>query len=119
MQRRSASKNKTIRGSTRHAGASGDPAAWSNSDIEHTANAISALAHPLRLSIVSLLAQGERSVSELCELLWSSQPNISHHLWILHSRNLVSARKESSRMFYTLSDARVGALATMIPKLGA
>lgn len=119
MQRRSSPKNKTIPGSTRHAVASGDPAAWSNADIEHTANAISALAHPLRLSIVSLLAQGERSVTELCDLLWSSQPNISHHLWILHSRNLVSARKESSRMFYTLSDARVGALATMIPTLGA
>lgn len=115
MQRRSSPKNRTIPGSTRQAGASSDAAAWSNADIEHTASAISALAHPLRLSIVSLLAQGERSVSELCELLWSSQPNISHHLWILHSRNLVSARKESSRMFYTLTDVRVGALATMIP----
>lgn len=92
--------------------------AWSNADIEQTANAISALAHPLRLSIVSLLAQGERSVSELCEQLWSSQPNISHHLWILHSRNLVSSRKDASRMFYALTDRRLGALATMIPTPG-
>lgn len=93
--------------------------AWSNADIEQTAHAISALAHPLRLSIVSLLAQGERSVSELCEQLWSSQPNISHHLWILHSRNLVSARKDASRMFYALTDRRLGALATMIPMQGS
>ncbi|WP_295007576.1 metalloregulator ArsR/SmtB family transcription factor [uncultured Dechloromonas sp.] len=93
--------------------------AWTNADLEHTAHAISALAHPLRLSIVSLLAQGERSVSELCEQLWSSQPNISHHLWILHSRNLISARKDASRMFYALTDRRLGALATMIPTPGS
>lgn len=92
---------------------------WSNADIEQTAHAISALAHPLRLSIVALLAQGERSVSELCEQLWSSQPNISHHLWILHSRNLISARKDASRMFYALTDRRLGALATMIPMQGS
>ena len=118
MQRHSSSKNKTPAPTRRASASSSGAAAWSNADIEHTANAISALAHPLRLSIVSLLAQGERSVSELCELLWSSQPNISHHLWILHSRNLVCARKESSRMFYTLTDARVGVLATLIPTQG-
>jgi len=93
-------------------------APWSNADIEQTANAISALAHPLRLSIVSLLARGERSVSELCDLLWSSQPNISHHLWVLHRQNLISARKESSRMFYALTDARLGILAGMVPVQG-
>lgn len=94
-------------------------AAWSNDDIEQTANAISAMAHPLRLSIIALLAQGERSVSELCDHLWSSQPNISHHLWVLHRQNLVSARKDASRMFYALTDARLGALASMIPMQSA
>lgn len=116
MERRRSAKNKTRLGLTRGGDASSrGTTAWSNADIEHTANAISALAHPLRLSIVSLLAQGERSVSELCDMLWSTQPNISHHLWILHSRNLVCARKESSRMFYALTDVRLGTLATMIP----
>lgn len=90
---------------------------WTNADIEQTANALSALAHPLRLSIVSLLADGERSVGELCEVLWSSQPNISHHLWILHSRRLVSARKDAQRMFYMLTDARLGTFAKLIPSI--
>lgn len=71
-------------------------AAWSNGDIEQVSAVMAALAHPLRLSIVTLLADGERSVSELCDMLWSSQPNISHHLWILHNRNLVFARKDAS-----------------------
>lgn len=109
------SRSKPVGRPRKNASSTSRSATWSNADIEQTANAISALAHPLRLSIVSLLAQGERSVSELCELLWSTQPNISHHLWILHSRNLVCARKEASRMFYTLTDARLGTLATMIP----
>jgi ArsR family transcriptional regulator len=95
------------------------PGAWTNADLEQTAHAISALAHPLRLSIVSLLAQGERSVSELCQQLWSSQPNISRHLWILHSCNLVSYRKDASRMLYTLTDRRLVSLTTMIPTPGS
>lgn len=95
------------------------PGAWSKADLEQTAHAISALSHPLRLSIVSLLAQGERSVSELRQLLWSSQPNISHHLKILYSRNLVSYRKDAGRMLYTLTDRRLGFLTTMIPTPGS
>lgn len=91
-----------------------DPS-WNNADIELTASLISALAHPLRLSIVAVLADGERSVTELCDLLWSSQPNISHHLGILHSRNVVSFRREAKRAFYALTDTRLGKFPAMVP----
>ncbi|MBS1141398.1 MAG: transcriptional regulator, ArsR family [Proteobacteria bacterium] len=88
---------------------------WSNGEINQISGVIAALAHPLRLSIITLLADGERSVSELCDMLWSSQPNISHHLWILQNRNLVSARKDASRMFYALTDSRLSTFTRMIP----
>lgn len=93
--------------------------AWNNADIELTASLISAMAHPLRLSIVAVLAEGKRSVTELCELLWGSQPNISHHLGILHRRNLVSIRREANHAFYAQTDTRLGNFPAMVPTLSA
>lgn len=88
--------------------------AWSKQEIEETANRLSAVAHPLRLAIVCLLSSGERSVSEICDLLWTSQPNISQHLSILSNRNLVATRKEASRVYYSLSDERLKMLIPII-----
>lgn len=83
---------------------------WSNSEIETTAALIAALAHPLRLAIVHLLLDGERSVNDICNALWSSQPNVSRHLSLLHERRVVHARKEASRIFYSLRDQRLSHL---------
>lgn len=88
--------------------------AWSKQEIEETANRLSAVAHPLRLAIVCLLSSGERSVSEICDLLWTSQPNISQHLSILSNRNLVATRKEASRVYYSLSDERLKMLIPIV-----
>lgn len=87
---------------------------WSMQEIEETASRLSAVAHPLRLAIVCLLSSGERSVSEICDLLWTSQPNISQHLSILLNRNLVATRKEASRVYYSLSDQRLKMLIPII-----
>ena len=91
---------------------------WSSLEIEATASRLAAVAHPLRLAIVCLLAQGERSVNEICEALWTSQPNISQHLSILFNRNLVSTRKNANRIFYSLSDDRLNALLPLICCVG-
>jgi len=80
----------------------------SKHEIEATAAVISAIGHPLRLAIVRLLAEGELSVNEICDSLWSSQPNISRHLGILRSKKIVLSRKESSRILYSLRDQRLG-----------
>lgn len=91
---------------------------WSKTEIDATASRLAAVAHPLRLGIVCLLAQGERSVSEICEALWTSQPNISQHLNILHNRKLLTSRKEANRIFYSLSDDKLRALLPLICCVG-
>ena len=85
-------------------------AGWSNREIETTAALIAALAHPLRLAIVHLLLDGERSVNDICNALWSSQPNVSRHLSLLHDRRVVHTRKEASRIFYSVRDRRLSYL---------
>ncbi len=91
---------------------------WHKVELEATAQWLAAVAHPLRLAIVCLLSQGERSVNEICETLWTSQPNISQHLNTLHSRNLLKNRKEANRMFYSLSDDKLRALLPLICCVG-
>jgi hypothetical protein len=53
-----------------------------------------ALANESRLRIVGLLAERERSVQELAELLELKEPTISHHLAVLKALRLVGVRAE-------------------------
>lgn len=80
---------------------------WSDHDIEATAERFKAVAHPLRLSIVCLLAQGERTVGEICEAVGTSQPNVTQHLGILRDKALLASRKDANRVYYRIADHRL------------
>jgi ArsR family transcriptional regulator len=69
---------------------------------------------PKRLRLLYLLSERPYSVSELVTVLETSQPTVSHHLRILRDRGMVTARKEGTTVYYTLSDPRIlQALETM------
>jgi len=61
-----------------------------------------AMANESRLRIVGLLAQRERSVQELAELLELKEPTVSHHLAALKALGLVSARPEGVTHWHAL-----------------
>ncbi len=61
-----------------------------------------ALANESRLRIVGLLAERERSVQELAELLELKEPTVSHHLAALKALGLVSARAEGVTHWHRL-----------------
>ncbi|HEY4941107.1 MAG TPA: metalloregulator ArsR/SmtB family transcription factor [Rhizomicrobium sp.] len=61
-----------------------------------------AMADASRLRIVGLLAQGERSVQDLAKALALKEPTISHHLAILKSLGLVTARAEGTTRWHAL-----------------
>jgi DNA-binding transcriptional ArsR family regulator len=67
-----------------------------------------ALADPTRLRILDTLRdRGEASVSELTELLETSQQNASKHLAALHAEGYVARRKEKTSSLYRISDPDV------------
>ncbi len=76
-------------------------------DIAATADRFKAIAHPIRLSIVCLLLDGERTVGDICSVVGTSQPNISGHLSQLHRLGLLQARKDANRIFYAIADQRL------------
>lgn len=68
------------------------------------------LANAKRLMTLCVLAEGERSVSELNELIPISQSALSQHLARLREAGFVSTRRESQTIYYQLSDPRVKAI---------
>ncbi|MGD2162785.1 MAG: metalloregulator ArsR/SmtB family transcription factor [Anaerolineales bacterium] len=57
----------------------------------------SALSDPTRRGILAMLAEGEKTVSELVESFDLSQPAISKHLKVLEQAGLVARGREAQR----------------------
>ena len=60
------------------------------------------LAEPRRRSILDLLRESERSVTDLVDVLGVSQPAVSKHLRVLREAGLVAARSDAQRRLYRL-----------------
>jgi DNA-binding transcriptional ArsR family regulator len=67
------------------------------------AGLMKALGNESRLMILCTLATGERSVSELNEVVPLSQSALSQQLARLRQQGLVETRRESQTIFYSLS----------------
>lgn len=68
------------------------------------AEVFQALAHPTRIAIIDLLGEGELPAGKLIEKLGVEQANISQHLAVLRSRQLVVNRKVGNQVFYSVRD---------------
>jgi len=64
-----------------------------------------------RLMLLCELAQGEKCVSELEELLGIVQPTLSQQLTVLRNEELVTTRREGKNIYYQISSPE--ALAVM------
>ena len=60
-----------------------------------------------RLIIISELRDGEKSVSELVEVLQSPQAVVSRHLAILRHHGVVQTRREGLNIYYSLTNPRI------------
>jgi DNA-binding transcriptional ArsR family regulator len=68
-----------------------------------TTDAFNAIAEPRRRQILDLLAQGERPVNDLVELIGLAQPQVSKHLRVLREVDLVHVRDEGRQRMYRLN----------------
>ena len=73
-----------------------------------------AMSNPDRLMLLCQLAQGERRVGELEELLDIQQPTLSQQLAVLRDESLVETRREGKQIYYRIaSDAALAIMATL------
>jgi DNA-binding transcriptional ArsR family regulator len=84
---------------------------------ELQADLCKALAHPIRIQVLELLSQRERTVEELTKLVHTGQPNLSQHLAALRQQKLVVPRRSGMNVYYALSDPKIAKACSMIRDL--
>ena len=90
--------------------------AMSVAQSEQVAPLLKALADPVRLRLVSLIAAssgGEACVCDLNAAFDLTQATISHHLKVLHSAGLLDRDKRGVWVFYAVRPAALAAVANL------
>jgi ArsR family transcriptional regulator len=83
---------------------------------EQVAPLLKALADPVRLRLVSLIASsptGEACVCDLNEAFDQTQASISHHLKVLHSAGVLDRDKRGVWVYYAVRPEALEAVATL------
>jgi DNA-binding transcriptional ArsR family regulator len=65
------------------------------------------LAHPLRIALLHILKDGEKTVNELVGILNASQSNISQHLALMRQRHIFKTRKKGSSIYYRVANPKI------------
>src|SRR3954465_7365803 len=84
---------------------------------EQVAPLLKALAEPVRLRLLSLVAShagGEACVCDLAEAFDLSQPTISHHLKVLHEVGLLDRSKRGVWVYYRVRPQALTDLSTLL-----
>ncbi|WP_308634487.1 ArsR/SmtB family transcription factor [Paenibacillus silvisoli] len=76
-----------------------------------------ALAHPMRIRILEVLSEGERTVNEMQAILGSEGSAVSQQLAILRSKNIVFGSKEGTTVIYSLRDPLVKELLAVAKRI--
>jgi ArsR family transcriptional regulator len=84
---------------------------------EIKAELFKALAHPARIRVLELLAEGERTVGEMQPLVGLESSHLSQQLGVLRRARLVSTRKEGSAVYYSIRDPRLVELLAVAKQL--
>jgi ArsR family transcriptional regulator len=80
-------------------------------EAEDLARAFAALADPVRVRLLSLVADaGERCACDLVDPLGKSQPTVSHHTKILSDAGLITGEKRGRWVWWRVVPERVAQL---------
>ena len=69
---------------------------------EYKASIFQAMSHPTRIAILEVLRDRELSARAIQERLGVEQANLSQHLAILRTRQIVKSRKDGNQVFYSI-----------------
>ena len=89
----------------------------SSEQADRLAPLLKALADPVRLRLVSIVAAsegGEACVCDLNDAFDLSQPTISHHLKVLHDAGLLDRTKRGVWVYYAVRREVLSDIATLI-----
>jgi DNA-binding transcriptional ArsR family regulator len=71
--------------------------------LEIAAHRLRAIAHPLRIALISMLQEKEKlCVTDIYNILGIEQATASHHLNILKTNGILISKREGKQMYYSL-----------------
>lgn len=73
-----------------------------SAQLQRRAAIFKALGHPTRLYLLEVLAEGERCVCDLTELVGADISTVSKHLAVLRQVGVVATDKRAKQVFYRL-----------------
>ncbi len=86
-------------------------------ELDRAANMLKAIAHPMRISILNYLEDGQKlTVSEIHELLNIEQSTTSHHLGILKDKGVLNSQREGKNTYYFLKHDTLSNIVNCIGK---
>jgi len=84
-------------------------------NLEKASGMLKAMAHPVRISIISCLEPGKsRSVTDIHNKIGIEQSAASHHLGILKDKGVLGSRREGKNTFYFLKHEKIVTLLNCI-----
>lgn len=87
--------------------------------LDHAAEVIKSLGHPLRLRLLDALESGATTVTELRFLCGATQSMVSQQLAVLRGHGVVSARRDGPFVHYSISEPKVHHILACIRGCGA
>jgi ArsR family transcriptional regulator len=91
-------------------------AALSSEQATDLAGIFKALADPVRIRLLSMIATapgGESCVCDLADGFDVSQPTISHHLKVLRQAGLLTSERRASWVYYRAVPERIAAISAL------
>jgi len=85
-------------------------------ELDHAAECLKVMAHPVRLRIVDVLTQGEFAVHEIAELCKTSPNQTCEHLRLLKGHKLLSSERRGRTVYYKIASKQLPALLGCIKK---
>ncbi|HDR3890119.1 TPA: winged helix-turn-helix transcriptional regulator [Bacillus cereus] len=84
-----------------------------SNDLDIKTKFIRGFADKTRLQILQCMMDGEKTVSEIVEIIQGNQSNISQHLNCLKGCGIILGRQEGKYVYYFLRNAQIEQLLTM------
>lgn len=85
-------------------------------DWEGAGECLRLISHPHRLQAIQRLLEREHSVGELAEICGVQSNVMSEHLTLMKHKQLIAARREGRKTFYSLNEPALGSIMSCIEK---
>jgi len=85
--------------------------------LERASSMLKAIAHPMRIAILSYLEDGQRlTVTEIHEKLKIEQSTTSHHLGIMKDKGVLNSQRDGKNTYYFLRHEQLSNIVECISK---